>query len=234
MPKVLIPFEGKPMIQYLLDAVVASGVDTRPVIVTGHHADLVEQTLGSGYDYVRQESQLGTGHAVACAESMLRGRADQVMILYGDHPFVRASRIRELARTHEDGQCPFTLVTVTVDDFQEWRAPFADFSRIIRDADGRIIADVQAKDATPEQLEIREVNPALFCFNGPWLWTNLKKLNTQNAKSEYYLTDLVSIAIAQGACITSLSGDAREAMGLNTPEHLELAHEIKNQKNFFM
>ena len=225
-PKALIPFEGKPLIRHLLDAVAASGVDPRPVIVTGFQAQLVEQTLGPGYEYVRQDEQLGTGHAVASAEHMLSGKANQVIVLYADHPFVRASRIRELRDLHEREQCPFSLMTVIVPDFNGWREPLADFSRIIRDESGKIIRDVQVKDAAPAELEIHEVNPALFCFSASWLWPHLKKLDNNNAKQEYYLTDLVKIAIDEKACIASMRIDPSEAIGLNTPGQLELAKNI--------
>lgn len=225
-PKVLIPFAGKPLIRHLLDAVAESGVDPRPVVITGFHAPLVEQTLGPSYDYVRQDAQLGTGHAVLCAEPLLTGKAEAVMVLYGDHPFVRPETIAGLQALHERQKregCVLSMMTATVEDFKEWRAPFADFSRIIRDAEGRIIADRQVKDATQAEMAIREVNPALFCFNAAWLWPHLKKITNDNAAGEYYLTDLVKIAIAEGECIASLPIEAREAIGINAPEHLDAA-----------
>lgn len=223
VPKVLVPFEGKPLIQRLLDAVAESCVDPRPVIVTGFRADLVEQALGPGYDYVRQEEQLGTGHAVACAEPLLAGAADYIIVLYGDHPFVRPETIAALQALHERTECVLSLATATVDDFVGWRSPFADFSRIIRDASGRIVADVQVKDATPAQLDIREVNTAVFCFTAAWLWPHLKKIDNRNAAGEYYLTDLVRIAIDEDECIASLPIDPAEAIGINAPEHLNAA-----------
>jgi len=226
IPKVLIPFEGKPMIAHLLDAVKASGADPRPVIVTGFQADLVEQTLGSGYDYVRQEQQFGTGHAVACAESLLAGRTDTILVLYGDHPFVKPSTIAKLLKLHEQRKCVLTMMTVRVQDFHDWRAPFADFGRVIRDASGKIAAIKEYKDAASEEREIQEVSPSFFCFDAPWLWRNLKKIGNDNVKREYYLTDLVRIAIDEGGCVASMDMDSREAVGVNTPEHLKLIKEI--------
>lgn len=225
IPKVLIPFEGKPMVQHLLAAVRSSGVDARPVIVTGYQADLVEKTLGDDYEYVRQDEQLGTGHAMQCTEKLLAGKTDQIIVLYGDHPFVKAVTIRDLLSLHEREGCPLSMMTVSVEDFNDWRAPFADFSRIIRDGSGRIIADAQVKDATPDQLAIREVNPAFFCFDAKWLWPHVKLLKNNNAKNEYYLTDLIDIAIREGDCIASMAIDARESMGLNTLAHVDI---IKN------
>jgi len=227
VPKVLLPFQGKPMIMHLLDAVAYSGVDSRPVIVTGFQAPLVERTLGPAYDYVRQEEQLGTGHAVACTESLLAGRADTVIVLNGDHPFVKASTIAALAQLHERELCVLSMMTVVLEDFTEWRASFADFGRVIRDQSKKITAVVEIKDATPEQREIREVNPNFFCLRASWLWPSIKKLGNDNAKGEYYLTDLVRIAIAEGECIASMSVSPREAIGLNTPEHLKLAEGLQ-------
>lgn len=222
LPKVLIPFEGKPMIMHLLDAVKASGVDPRPVIVTGYQAPLVERTLGPNYDYVRQEEQLGTGHALAHTEPLLMARTDAVLVLNGDHPFIKATTIAELVRLHERGQCVLSMATALLDDFNGWRESFADFGRVIRDSSRKIRAIVEIKDATEEQRMIHEVNPNFFCFHASWLWPSIKKLGNANAKGEYYLTDLVQIAIAEGECIASMSVDPREAIGLNTPEHLKL------------
>ncbi|MBI2053632.1 MAG: NTP transferase domain-containing protein [Candidatus Sungbacteria bacterium] len=226
-PKVLIPFQGKPMIGHLLGAVKDSGVDSRPVIVTGFQAPLVERTLGPAYDYVRQDKQLGTGHAVACAESLLAGRADTIIVLNGDHPFVKASTIAALAQLHEREQCALSMMTVMLEDFTRWRASFADFGRIIRDHNKKITSVIEVKDATPEQHEIREVNPNFFCFRASWLWPNIRKLGNDNAKGEYYLTDMVRLAIAEGECIASMSVSPREAIGLNTPEHLRLAEGLR-------
>ncbi|MFY9462881.1 MAG: NTP transferase domain-containing protein, partial [Candidatus Sungiibacteriota bacterium] len=130
VPKVLVPFEGKPMIMHLLDAVRLSDMDSKPVIVVGHDAEKVKSALGAGYEYIVQAEQLGTGHAVQCAEKLLAGKTDQVIILYGDHPLVKASTIINLRKLHEQQHCPLSMMTVRIDDFDDWRAPFADFSRI--------------------------------------------------------------------------------------------------------
>lgn len=222
IPKVLVPLNGRPMIQHLLDAIRASGADDRPVLVVGHNADTLRGALGAGFDYVTQEEQLGTGHAVRCAKSLLSEKTDTVIVLYGDHPFVGKETIAALKQLHEREGCAVSMMTTTVEDFQGWRAPFADFGRIVRDSQGRISAIVEAKDATPAQRKLREINPAFFAFKAPWLWDNLKKLRNDNAKGEYYLTDLVHLAIEGGECLASMSIDPRESVGVNTPEHLSL------------
>ena len=226
IPKVLVRLNGQSMIHHLLDAIRASGVDVRPVLVVGHDADLLQSSLGTGYEYVHQKEQLGTGHAVQCAEPLLSGRAKNVIVLYGDHPFVRPETIADLYALHERQGRVLSMMTTTVEDFEGWRAPFADFGRVIRDASGAIMEIVEAKDATGDQRLIREVNPSFFCFNAPWLWDNLKQVNNHNAKREYYLTDLVRIAIDQGERIASMDINPLESIGINTPVHLELARQL--------
>lgn len=226
LPKVLTPFNGHPMIAYLLDAVRASGVDARPVIVVGHNADFLRNSLGAAYDYVHQPEQLGTGHAVRCAEAALAGNAKTVIVLYGDHPFVQPQTIANLRALHEREGRVLSMMTTVVEDFNDWRSPFADFGRVLRDAAGNITGIVEVKDAVPDQLLIREVNPSFFCFAGSWLWKNLKKIDNNNAKREYYLTDLVRIAIDQGEEIASMDISPLESIGINTPEHLELAKRL--------
>lgn len=220
MPKVLVPLNGRPMIQYLLDAIRASGVDARPVLVVGHQSDMVRQAIGDTVDYVEQKEQLGTGHAVRCAESLLAGKAENIIVLYGDHPFVRSETIAALNQLHEREGCVLSMMTAIVEDFNGWRAPFADFSRVIRDASGHIVSIAEVKDATPAERLITEVNPAFFAFKASWLWDNLKRITDKNAKGEYYLTDLVGMAMQQGETIASMAIDPSEAIGVNTRDHL--------------
>ena len=148
IPKVLIPLGGEPIIQRLLNAVKTTVLDPRPVIVIGHNGDSVRRALGDEYEYVHQKEQLGTGHAVQCAEEIIVGKADAVIVLYGDHPFVRASTISELKALHEREGCIISMMTTTVQDFKDWRALFADFGRVKRSSTGSVIGIVEAKDAT--------------------------------------------------------------------------------------
>lgn len=226
VPKVLAPLKGKPIIQYLLDAVQASGVDERPVIVVGQGADLVKKMLCEGYEYVFQNVQLGTGHALKITRPLLQGKAESIIVLYGDHPFVHPATIKKLRFLHERENRVMTMMTTTVENFQDWRKPFYDFGRVLRNAGGEVVRIVERKDATEEQLKIREVNPSLFCFQSEWLWPSLEKLKNENAQKEYYLTDLVRIAIDEGERVASMDIDPLESIGVNTPEHLELAMKV--------
>lgn len=226
MPKALALLKGKPLIQYLLDSVHASHVDERPIIVIGQGAEQVRATLGQGYEYVFQNVQLGTGHALKVTRPVLQGQADAVIVLYVDHPFVHATTIKKLRFLYEREHRVMTMMTTMVEDFDDWRKPFYEFGRVLRNAGGEVVRIVERKDATTEQLKVREVNPALFCFRASWLWPSLEKLKNENAQKEYYLTDLVRIAIDEGERIASMDVDPLESIGVNTQEHLELATKI--------
>lgn len=226
LPKVLIPLEGKPIIQYLLAAIKESGVCQKPVIVIGEKAGEVKVALGPDYLYVFQEEQLGTGHAIACCRQQLEGKVKDIMVLYGDHPFISSTMIKNLTETHLKGGKILTMATVKVPDFKDWRQSFYDFGRIIKDDQGRVTQIVEKKDATPKQLEIKEVNPSYFCFKADWLWQNIDKLKNDNAQQEYYLTDLAGIACQQDQEIATMEIKPKEALGVNTAEQLELVKKL--------
>lgn len=222
LPKVLEKIKGKMMVRYLLESIKRSGINSKPIIVVGHDKEKVMSALGKNYNYVVQEEQLGTGHAVLITQEMLENSADYIMVLYGDHPLISPETIKKLKDTHLTSTSKITMATFTVPDFNDWRAVFyKNFSRIIRDSDGNIIKDVQFKDADDEEKKVKELNPCYFCFEAKWLWENLKKLNTNNAQQEYYLTDLVKIAMKEKNQIRSIEIDPREALGVNSKEELE-------------
>ena len=226
MPKVLALVGGRPMVAWVVDAVLKSGVTDRPVVVVGIGADTVRAALGDGCDYVIQEQQLGTGHAVACARAAVEHRADTVLVLYGDMPLVTASTIQRLVSVHAANTAVLTMATVTVPDFADWRQSFASFGRIVRDAAGNLQRIVEVRDATPRELTIREVNPSLFCFRAAWLWPALRQLTNRNAQGEYYLTGLLALAMSQGQRVESLPIEPREAMGVNNAQQLEVIRQF--------
>jgi len=226
LPKVLISFNGRPIIKYLLSAIKESGVCDKPVIVVGHKAEKVKEILGPDYTYVLQAERLGTGHAVAVCRDELQGKADNIMVLYGDHPFVTSGMIRKLAETHLAENKILTMATVRIPDFDGWRQSFQDFGRIARDAGSRVSRIVEKKDATPEELKIKEVNPSYFCFKSDWLWTNLDNIKNDNVQGEYYLTDLTGIAFGQGEEIATVEIEPREALGVNTEKQLDSLREL--------
>ncbi len=225
LPKALTPLHGKPFISHVLTAIEESGVCSNPTIVIGKKGDQVRDTLGPVYTYAIQEEQLGTGHAVMIAESD-GNDADIVMVLYADHPLVSADTIKKLKDTHIETGATLTMATAIVPDFNEWRSAFSSFGRFVRDDNGNIVKIVETKDATDEEKEIREVNPAYMCFNASWMWKNLHALKNENAQGEYYLTDLVGLAFASNEKISTITIDPKEALGVNTKEQLELIETI--------
>jgi bifunctional UDP-N-acetylglucosamine pyrophosphorylase/glucosamine-1-phosphate N-acetyltransferase len=193
----------------------------------GQQKELVMQTLGDKYTYVVQEEQLGTGHAVSCAEKAIQETTEGVVVLYGDHPFITSNTIKKLAEKHTDSKATITMATVSLPDYNEWRSNFYNsFSRIIRDRDGHIVKDVQFRDATEEEKKVTEVNPCYFCFNKNWLYKNLKKIKNDNNQKEYYLTDLVKIAMEEKEKIESIDIMPIEALGANSQVELEVLENL--------
>jgi len=226
LPKVLTLYQDKPMIKHLLSSVEDSTVCETPVIVVGYKAEMVKEALGNNYTYVTQVEQLGTGHAVMTAESALKNIAENIMVLYGDHPTISAETISNIAKVHQENNGVLTMATVKVDDFDDWRNSFYDYGRIIRDGNGDVSEIIEKKDATDEQREILEVNPGYYCFKADWLWENLHVLKNENSQHEYYLTDLVKLAVEGGHKIYTVEIDPKQALGVNTVEQLELIENL--------
>ncbi len=223
VPKVMMQVKGKPMIEHLLGAVAQSGIDDRPIIVVGYKKEEIMERLGNKYDYVVQENQLGTGHAVISVEKIVKNKADHLLVLYGDSPFLKSETIKELVERHLLSKVKMTMATVDLPDFDDWRAFFyKSFSRIVRNENGEIIKDVQFRDANTEKKKITEVNPCYFIFETKWLWEKLKTLNKNNNQKQYYLTDLVERAISEGIKIESVKIDPKEALAANSKEELEI------------
>ncbi len=226
LPKVLVPLNGQPMIEHLLGEIAYANLGNEPAIVVSHKAEEVIEALGDQYLYIHQPERKGTGHAVQIAREFLEDKAEHLIVLYGDHPFVTADTLSNLAETHEGSGAVLTLATVEVPNFKDWRAPFQDFGRVVRDQWGQITKIVEKKDATADELKILEVNPAYFAFRTDWLWRSIGRLTNDNAQGEYYLTDLVALAVADGETIGSVTIDAKEGLGVNTPEQLALLENL--------
>jgi len=222
LPKPLQPIMGKPIIHYALES-AAPLVKDQPVIVLGHGAEQIRQTLGDAPCYVEQIDLLGTGHAVRQAESLLRGKSDLVLVTYVDMPLVRIQTLQQLIDTQKMHSGPMTILTVHEETPRG-------FGRVIRNSEEQIQAVVEEADATPEQLEITELNAGMYCFKSEWLWENLKNLDL-SPKGEYYLTDLVSLATQQGLSVDAvLAEDKEELIGINTRVHLAEAGKILRKR----
>lgn len=223
LPKVLAPLKGRPMIEYLIKSVKWSGVDARPIIVVSSvNKNLISRALKNfNCRYAMQKEQLGTGHALASARRLTAG-AKKIIVLYGDHPFLKKETINKMAVS---GKAVLTMATVKVKDFKSWRKTFYSWGRIIRRA-GEITEIVEFKDASDKEKKMKELNPALYSFDAEWLWKNLKKLKNKNVQKEYYLTDLVKFAFEEGRKVDSFEISSSEAIGINSKEELELAEKL--------
>jgi len=216
LPKVLHPLCGKPMLWHVLEA-LKHAASERPVVVIGHGAEDVKKYLGDSADCVLQEPQLGTGHAALQAESLLKGKTDYVIVTYADMPLLRGETFKRLVETQRLNSGPFSLLTVIADDPRG-------FGRIMRKADGTVEAIVEEYVATPEQQKIKELNVGAYCFKADWLWDALHRIPKNPKKGEYYLTDIVELAVKDNLPVQAvLHDDFIETIGINTRVHLSEA-----------
>ena len=216
LPKVLHPLCGQPMLWHVLDALRTAATE-KPVVVVGHGAEEVRNYLGDSADCVLQEPQLGTGHAAMQAEALLKGRTDYVIVTYADMPLLRGETFKRLVETQRLNPGPLSLLTVAADDPRG-------FGRIVRKADGTVQAIVEEYVATPEQQQIKELNVGAYCFKADWLWDALQRIEKNPKKGEYYLTDIVEIAVKEFLPVQAvLHDDFTETIGINTRMHLSEA-----------
>ena len=223
MPKVLVMLNQKPLILHLLEEIEKINQLAKPVVVVGYKHPEVRAVLGEEFLYALQEEQLGTAHAVLAAKPKIIG--DNILVVYGDMPFIRSESLKRLMQLHHDKQSDLTMFTTIVHDFSEHPSTNS-FGRIIRDSEGQIVKITEYKDATENERKICEVNPGIYMFNTQWLWENIHKIQNKNAQGEYYLTDMVEMAIGDGKYVNSLSISPEEVLGINTPEELQRAEQI--------
>jgi bifunctional UDP-N-acetylglucosamine pyrophosphorylase / glucosamine-1-phosphate N-acetyltransferase len=212
--KVLHPALGVPMLEHVVRAVSAAGAEPIAVVV-GHQAEAVESAFtGRGLSFVRQDPPLGTGHALQTAAKHLAGGGDTVVVVNGDLPLLRPETLSALLDAHAKSGAAATLLTVDLEE------PGA-YGRVLRDADGSVRAIVEAKDASPEERAVREINAGLYAFERDALLPALARLQPQNAQGEYYLTDVVGLLREAGRKVGAVKAeDPGEALGVNTVEEL--------------
>lgn len=215
LPKVLVPVNGRPMVEYVLSAIRAAGIE-RMVVVVGYRADLVKETLSNqaGLEFVEQSPQLGTGHAVMVCREALKGHTGPVLILTGDSPLVQTTTLQKMLAEFSRTKPACLMGTA------EKEIPFG-LGRVVRDAAGNFSAIVEEKDATPEQKAIREVNMSYYLFDSQELWHALDQVRNDNAQGEYYVTDCPGILKREGKDVRALCVLAAcETLSINTPEEL--------------
>ncbi len=185
LPKVAHEVLYKPMIKHVCDELKKIDV-TQTIVVVGHKAEVVKNIMQDEVTYVMQEEQLGTGHAVKMAYDLLKDKEGITLVLNGDAPLIRKETLEALIKTHVDNENKATLMSAHCDT----KFPFG---RIVRNEQGNVLGIVEAKDATPEQLQITEMNTGEYCFDNQLLFDALTKVNNNNAQNEYYLTDVIEI-----------------------------------------
>lgn len=227
-PKALAKFKGKPFLKHILETIASLELNTKPTIVVGYKKERIKEVLGEDHEYVTQEEQLGTGHAVMSAKSTVSPEHNMVLVISADQPVVSKETLENMIRTHKEKTPTITIGTVVLPDFDEWRVGmYKHFGRIIRGADGLVKKIIEAKDATTEEKEIREVNPALYIFDSKWLWENIDKLKNENAQSEYYLTDLIKLACEQNRKIEAVPvANIIEGLQPNSKAELETLEKL--------
>ena len=225
VPKALVEICGKPIVDHILDGVVESGVDTTPALVIGHDLDSLKAHVGDRAEFVIQHEQLGTGHAVMVAEDQLKD-VDTVLVSYGDHPLYAPSTYKGIVEKHHASGATITMLTTQLPDYEGWRSLFTHWGRVVRGDDGAVQSITEYKLCTEEEQAITEVNNGMYCFDGAWLWENIKNLSDDNAKGEYLLTDLIAMALVQGKKIETISCDPEQGIGVNTPEEVAIAEKL--------
>jgi len=215
-PKILHEVLGRPMVLWSLDAARNAGAE-RIVLVVGVGADQVRDTVGGAASYALQREQLGTGHATLQARDIVKGSSRAVLVLYADMPTLRAETLRALVDLQRSSGAAVAMLTVHSEDSMG-------FGRIVRDAAGQPMAIVEEAVASPEVLALTELNCGIYCFDAAFLWEYLPQVKITQPKGEYYLTDMVELAVKAGLPVVAHTiDDVSEVQGINTRAHLARA-----------
>ena len=223
VPKVLHPVAGEPMLSHAVKA--AQGVGAAQIlVVVGYGAEQVKAQMGSELDYVLQDPQLGTGHAMQLALPALSADDGELIVTYGDMPLLSAKILADLRSYRQQKNAAAVVLTTRMD-------PPGSFGRILRNKAGDLLAIVENKDCSPEQKEINEVNVAVYCFSLPPLKKALTRLSNNNAQGEYYLTDVIALLREdQQEVAAMLSDDAEACLGVNDLLDLQRADQIMRRR----
>lgn len=219
LPKVLHRISGRPLLDHVLDTVEAVGID-HTVVVVGHQAELVEKTCHRpGIQFVLQEPQLGTGHAVQVTTDHL-SPGGYCVVLAGDVPLLRTETLERLVAGAVASEAAAVVLTCVVPDAGA-------YGRIVKDPDGHVLKIVEARDATPAERAIGEYNTGVFCFQTDCLVEALLNLTPDNSQGEYYLTDTVAYLVGAGFPVEAVAThDPDEVVGINTIDELAAAENL--------
>lgn len=223
LPKVMHKICGKPMLDYVLEA-ISTLTPQRILLITGHKKELIEQhTLGIA-ECITQEKRLGTADAVKQAKDYLADFDGDVLVACGDTPLLTAQSLEMLVSVRKEKKAACVILTSILDD------P-AGYGRIVRNNSGSISRIVEQKDANPDEAKINEINTGTYCFDGKLLFESLKKVKNNNSQNEYYLTDVVEILSSEGHEVHSyITNDPSETFGINSRKQLADADKVMRMR----
>lgn len=221
--KVLHPVCGKPMVQHVVDQ-ISSLQMKQMVAVVGHGAEKVQEQLGDHIQYVLQEEQLGTAHAVMQAEEVLANEEGVTLVVCGDTPLITSETMEKLIAEHQSLGAKATILTAQTDD------PTG-YGRIIRNSEGTVERNVEHKDASEEERKVTEINTGTYCFDNKALFEALKKVSNDNVQGEYYLPDVIEILKKAGEVVAAYqTPDFNETLGVNDRVALSKAESFMKKR----
>ncbi|SDC55630.1 UDP-N-acetylglucosamine pyrophosphorylase /glucosamine-1-phosphate N-acetyltransferase [Pelagirhabdus alkalitolerans] len=221
--KVLHPVMNRPMVQHVVDQLV--GLDLDEIItVVGFGAEKVQEQLGDSSQFVLQEEQLGTGHAVLQAEDLLKDQKGVTLVVCGDTPLLTKETLQSLFDYHTKEEATVTVLTAMMDDA-------TGYGRIIRDESNQVQKIVEHKDANAEELAVNEINTATYCFDNAFLFDALNNVSNENAQGEYYLPDVIEMAQLQNKKVAAFkTDDPNETIGVNDRVALSTAERLMKER----
>ncbi|MBA4601247.1 bifunctional UDP-N-acetylglucosamine diphosphorylase/glucosamine-1-phosphate N-acetyltransferase GlmU [Thermoactinomyces mirandus] len=221
--KVLHPICGKPIIDHIVGQLKKLQTE-KTILVVGYQGEAVKEHLSGQVEFVEQEVQLGTAHAVMQAGPLLEKKEGITLVLNGDHPLFTAETFQRLIEKHRESKATATVLTAVMDD------PTG-YGRVIRQENGQVDRIVEHKDATAAEREIHEINTGTYCFDNQKLFSALALVNNDNAQGEYYLPDVLSILREQGEAIgAEIIQDLQESFGINDRIQLAEADKIMRER----
>ncbi len=224
LPKVLHKINNRPMVHYVIDLAKKLQSD-KVILIIGHKKEMVEEACANnGVSFAVQSPQLGTAHAVQMTEPQLNDYHGDVLILSGDVPLLTEQTLQNLVDIHRESNASGTLLTSDLED------PTG-YGRVVRDEAGFVQKIVEHKDASPDEILLKEINVGIYVFKGPELFQALKNVDNNNTQGEYYLPDVISIFINEGRKVNAVkTADFNETRGINNRDQLKEAETILSQR----
>ncbi|WP_244244703.1 bifunctional UDP-N-acetylglucosamine diphosphorylase/glucosamine-1-phosphate N-acetyltransferase GlmU [Marinilactibacillus kalidii] len=221
--KVMHPVMGKPMVGHVIDQAQSIGME-KIVTVSGVGAETVQDYLGEKSEYVLQEEQLGTAHAVKQAASLLKDKEGTTLVICGDTPLLTAETLKGLVEFHEEKQAKATVLTALANN------PFG-YGRVIRTAEEGVTKIVEQKDASESEAKVKEINTGTYCFDNKALFEALEMVKNENVQGEYYLPDVIEILKKQEVLVEAYQlDDMDEALGVNDRVALAQANKVMKER----